>query len=45
MRNIGILASSFAERYTHTIRITPVRIQKYGDLTAPKAATDLIAAG
>jgi PPOX class probable F420-dependent enzyme len=44
MSDIGIAASSFGERYPQTIRITPVRIKKYGDLTAPEAAKELIAA-
>ena len=44
IRRAGIPIPSFAEVYPQTIRITPTRIQKYGDLTAPQAAPALIAA-
>ena len=45
IRRAGIEVSSFSEMYPQAIRITPARIQKYGDLTAPAAAADLVAAG
>ena len=44
IRRAGIPLSSFAETYPQAIRITPERIQKYGDLTATAAVADLIAA-
>ena len=39
----GMALASFAETYPQAIRITPARIQKYGDLTAPQAVPSLIA--
>ncbi len=44
IRRAGMATSAFAQIYPQVIRITPTRIKKYGDLTAPQAATDLIAA-
>ena len=45
IRRAGIPAASFAEIYPQAIRIVPTRIRKYGDLTAPPAAGELMAAG
>jgi hypothetical protein len=44
MRRAGKVPSSFAGMYPQAIRITPARINKYGDLTAPDVVTALIAA-
>lgn len=44
IRRAGMPTESFAEIYPQAIRITPTRIKKYGDLTAPQAAPELIAA-
>jgi PPOX class probable F420-dependent enzyme len=44
IRRTGMAPASFAEIYPQAIRILPTRIQKYGDLTAPQAVADLIAA-
>lgn len=44
IRRAGMEPSSFTEIYPQAIRITPARIKKYGDLTAPQTAGDLIAA-
>lgn len=45
IRRAGMAPSSFAALYPQAIRITPARITKYGDLSAPRAASELIAAG
>jgi PPOX class probable F420-dependent enzyme len=44
IRRVGLEPSSFARTYPQAIRIVPVRIQKYGNLGAPPAATEMQAA-